>query len=700
MNDTMTRQGMRGFARAAALAVVAVSAGAELSAQQWRNAEERPKTNESFFRPLEWPDPTPTRAASGAPGARYWQQRADYVIRASLDTAAHRVTGSGRVTYHNNSPDDLAFLWLQLDQNNVSREHSRSYASAPALPERMSEQARAFLGAEPFDGGYTLTRVQLVRKGARGAKAAETLADAKYVVNGTVMKLLLPEPLKAGTSVQFEIDWSFTVPDNGRGAKEKVRDGWLYEVAQWFPRMSVYDDINGWQTDQYLGQGEFYLNFGDYDVRLTVPADHIVEATGELQNPAQVLTATQRQRLAQAMESETPVFIIRPDEVMTPASRPTMRGTLTWHFKATNVRDFAWVSSKTYVWDAAGFRYRPGQKPIALHSLYPRDAMPLWDKVSTKSIAQTMRTYGRMSFEYPYPKASNVHGPVFGMEYPMLAFCGARPNPDGTYTEALERALISVTIHEVGHNWYPMIVASDERKHTWMDEGLNSFLQYYAEQDWQKGYPSRRGPAKNLVGYMADTNQVPIMIHSDLIHKDFGNNGYSKPAGGLVMLREQILGPELFDQAFRTYASRWMFKHPQPTDFFRTMEEGAGEDLAYFWRGWFYTTHFNDQVLASVTMQPADSLIGTTARGRNYYRVRIDNKGGLLLPVKLAVTFADGTVRRMDLPADIWRQNERTHTHGFFADQPVTKVVIDPDAAMADVDTTNNVWTGQQRPTT
>jgi hypothetical protein len=694
--------------RAAVLAVaVAFAAPAGLAAQQWRNAEPGAKTNQSSFRPIEeWADPTEQRTAGGAPGAKYWQQRADYVIRTALDTVNHAVSGSERVTYHNNSPDALGFLWVQLDQNIESPEHSRARASQGALPEQLSEQARQFLGAAPFEGGHEISRVQLVRRatsgtsGAKRARTAERLVDADYVINGSVMKIHLPEPLKSGETVSFEIDWRYKVPDDGRGAKEKVKDGWLYEIAQWFPRMSVYDDVNGWQTDQFLGQGEFYLNFGNYDVSITVPADHIVDATGILQNPEQVLTLTQRQRLAKAYESETPVFIVRPEEVMTAASRPKTTGTLTWRFTAENVRDFAWVSSKTYVWDAAGYRYRPNQKPIALHSLYPRDAMPLWDSVSTKAIVQTMKTYGRMAFEYPYPKAVNVHGPVFGMEYPMIAFCGARPDPDGTYTEALARALISVTIHEVGHNWYPMIVASDERKHTWMDEGLNSFLQYYAEQDWQKGYPSRRGPAKNLVEYMRDTNQAPIMIHSDLIHRQFGNNGYAKPAAGLVMLREQILGPKLFDQAFQTYSKRWMFKHPQPADFFRSLEEGAGEDLAYFWRGWFYTTHHNDQAVAEVKSQSAQELIGDASRGRNYYRVKIDNKGGLVLPVKMAVTFSDGSTQRVDLPADIWRSNELTFTYGFFTDKTVTKVVLDPDEAMADVDTSNNTWSGGESPTT
>ncbi len=672
------------------------------SAQNWRNTDDDAAMNRSMFRYMdEWPDPNVYRNAAGMPGPEYWQQQADYVIEVELDTAAQRVTGSERVTYHNNSPNTLRFLFLQLDQNVRSREHSRSYATQDALPENVSQQYLDFVGLDNFDGGDEISRVQLV--GARGQ-----LTDADYRVNGTLMKINLPAPLASGEEIQFEIDWAFNVPNDGRGAKEKVRDGWLYEIAQWFPRMSVYDDVNGWQTEQFLGQGEFYLNFGNYDVSITVPWNHIVDATGELQNPEDVLTRTQRDRLKQAYTSEEPVFIVAADEVMTPESRPKTSGTLTWRFKAENVRDFAWVSSKTYVWDAAGYTYpqEPG-RTIHIHSLYPRDAMPLWDKVSTRATIQTMKTYGRMAFRYPYPKAANIHGPVFGMEYPMIAFCGARPAPDGTYNDALERALIGVTIHEVGHNWFPMIVASDERKWTWMDEGLNSFLEYYGQNDYARTYNgtywtqtddgtwpknTQRGPAKNIVGYMRDPNQVPIMTESDLIHRQFGNNGYAKPAAGLVMLREHILGEEAFDEAFQYYAQGWMFKHPQPADFFRAMEEGAGENMAYFWRGWFFSTHANDQAIASVGSQRADSLIGNTERGQYYYRVEITNEGGLVLPVEMEVTYVDGQKERFSLPVDIWRNDENTFTKGFFAPRAVASIVLDPDEAYADVNPDNNLW--------
>jgi hypothetical protein len=665
------------------MAVVTVLLPSAVGAQHWLH-DDSSRTNRSMFRPLDWPDPTDLRNAAGSPGARYWQQQVDYRIEASLDTVGYVITGSERITYHNNSPDRLRYLWIQLDQNVRSIEHSRSYKTQGALPEELSPRARQFLGQSQFDGGHNITRVQLVDAGV--------LVDTRYIINGSMMRVDLQSPLESGAAAQFEVDWNYRIPDTGRGGKELVSDGWIYEMAQWFPRLAVYDDVNGWQTDQFLGRGEFYLEFGDYDVRLTVPWNHIVDGTGVLQNPEDVLTETQRTRIAQAMNSEEPTFILGADEVMAPESRPARSGTLTWHYVAENVRDFAWVSSKTFVWDAAGFRYEPNGRLIEAHSFYPRDAMPLWDSVSTRAIIQTMKTYGRMAFEYPYPKATNVNGPAGGMEYPMMAFCGARPREDGSYTEGIAHALISVTIHEVGHNWFPMIVASDERKWTWMDEGLNTFLQHYAELDWDPNYPSRRGPAPNIVPYMRDPDQVPMMTASDLIHKDFGPNGYAKPATGLVMLREQVLGEQLFDAAFQEYSQKWMFKKPQPADFFRSIEDGSGELLNWFWRGWFYTTHFNDQALVSVTSQNAEELIGSADRGRTYYRIRVDNEGGLVLPLHMGITYEDGTSELIKLPVDLWRNNELTFTYGMFTDKTIVEVVIDPNQVFADINLDNNRW--------
>jgi hypothetical protein len=673
---------------------------AAAAAQSWLH-DDGSETNRSIFRPIEqWPDANEYRNAAGAPGHAYWQQQADYVIEAELDTDDHVLRGSERITYHNNSPDALPFLWVQLDQNTRSLANSRSYEIQEAFPERVSERMRQFLGLSQFDGGHELSRVQLVRDGR--------LVDADYRINNTIMRVELPEPVEPGGVVELEIDWSFRIPDFGRGAKEEVADGWIYEIAQWFPRMSVYDDVNGWQTEQFLGRGEFYLNFGSYDVELTVPWDHILDATGVLQNPEEVLTPEQIARLERAYTSEEPVFIRSADEVGDPASRPARSGTLTWHFKAENVRDFAFASSKAFVWDAAGYSYPGDDRVIAVHSFYPRDAMPLWDKVSTRATLQTLKTYGRMAFEYPYPKAVNVNGRVGGMEYPMVAFCGARPQPDGSYTDGLERGLISVTIHEVGHNWFPMIVASDERKWTWMDEGLNTFLQFYGEQDYAQTYcgeewtqneectfESRRGPAPNIVGYMRDPDQVPIMTESDLIHKDFGNNGYAKPATGLQILREDVLGPEAFDDGFQYYSRSWAFKHPQPADFFRSMEEGAGENMNWFWRGWFYSTHANDQAVAEVTAQDATELMGTTDSGRHYYRVTVENRGGLVMPLEIEATFTDGTTQRFDMPVDVWRNDELSFTKGFFSDKDLVSVTVDPDESFADIDRDNNTWTAE-----
>ncbi len=664
-------------------AVAALVPGA-VGAQHWLH-DDGSRTNRSIFRAIDWPDPTSVRNASGSPGDGYWQQQVDYRIDARLDTVEHKIYGSEHITYTNNSPDRLRYLWVQLDQNVRSIEHSRSYQMQAAFPTEISPQARRFLDLEPFDGGHDITRVQVLD--------GEVLKDTRFLINNTVMRVDLLTPLESGSSVELEIDWNFRVPDRARGSKERVNDGWIYQLAQWFPRLSVYDDVNGWQTDQFLGSGEFYLEFGNYDVKLTVPWDHIVDATGLLQNPEEVLTQTQLDRIAEAMRSEDPMFILRADEVLTLDSRPVHSGTLTWHYKAENIRDFAWVSSKTFVWDAAGFRYRPDDQPIKLYSFYPREAMPLWDSVSTREIVQTLETYGRMAFEYPYPKASNVNGGRGGMEYPMMAFCGGRPGPDGSLTDEAVNGLVTLTIHEVGHNWFPMIVASDERKWGWMDEGLNTFLEEYAELDWDAEFPSTDGEATEIVNHMRDPDQVPIMTAPDLIHRGGYETNYTKPATGLIMLREEILGPELFDAAFQEYSQKWMFKKPQPADFYRSMEDGAGELLNWFWRGWFYTTHYNDQALVSVTTQSAEKLIGDTERGQQYYRMQVDNEGGLIMPLYLGITYDDGSSETVKLPADIWRNNEQTFTYGFFTDKTVVQVLVDPDSVFADVNRGNNAWT-------
>ena len=662
---------------------------------QWLNADTSRKTNQSNFRAIEqWPTPNEYRTAGGAPGPKYWQQKVDYVIRATLDTVKHEITGTERVTYHNNSPTPLPYLWFQLDQN-VERPDSRAQLSSRPLPRglaQMSGQALRLLdltGEEAQQLGMRIGRVRIV--GADGSRR-----DTPHFVNGTSMRIELPAAVATGQTAQIEIDWAYVVPEIGRNtqrnARDKVKDGWEYEIAQWYPRAAVYDDVSGWVNDQFYSQGEFYQEFGDFDVTMTVPHDHIVRATGVLQNPADVLTATQRARLRQAWSSEEPVFIVRPDEVAKPASRPVGTAPLAWHFTAQNVRDFAWASSKTFIWDAMGFRYQKGGRLIELHSVYPRDALPLWDQYSTKAIRQTMVTYGRMVIEYPYPVASNVHGSVGGMEYPMIAFCGARPRPDGTFDPSLKWRLISVTIHEVGHNWFPMILASDERRWGWMDEGMNSFVQYYAEKDWDPNYPSNRGPAPKIVDYFKEVAQVPMMTESDLVYANYSPQAYAKPAATLVMLREQVLAPAQFDRAFHEYAQKWVFKKPQPADFFRTIVNGAGENLNWWWRGIFYTTYANDQALGAVQTQNAVDITGNTARGQYYHTITVEQKGGLVMPIQLGVTYDDGTSDLIKLPADVWRFNEKTFTYGFFSNKALSQVVIDPKEVLADVNRANNAW--------
>ena len=661
---------------------------------QWLNADTSKRVNQSNFRGLdEWATPNEYRTASGSPGPKYWQQQIDYVIKTSLDTVNHRVTGTERMTYHNNSPDQLGYIWLQLDQD-IDKADSRAALSARALPRTISPQARAFLfpDVQPTkDTGYTITRVQLV-------DAAGKKTDAATYHNGTQMRIDLAAPLATGKSASIEIDWSYSITEqsrNGRGGREKLKDGWLYEVAQWFPRAAPYDDVNGWQNVQFYGQGEFYLQFGNYDVSITVPHDHIVQATGQLVNPMEALTATQRARLATAMAGDTSVFIVKPEEINTPATRPVGTAPITWRFKADRVRDFAWSSFRGYAWDARGYRYKSDPKRlIELHSAYPREAIPLWSTVSTKAIATTMTVYGRMAFEYPYPVARNVNGPVFGMEYPMIAFCGGRPRADGVVTKQLEYTVASVSIHEVGHNWFPMIVATDERKWTWMDEGLNSFLEYYGSLEYDPKWPAAnlRGPARNLVGYMRVPNQVPMMTESDAIFANFGNNGYAKPATSLVMLRENVLGADAFDRAFREYSTKWMFKHPQPQDFFRSIVSGAGEQLNWFWRGMFYTTYANDQALGDVESQDAESLAGDKRKGEFYNRITVEQKAGLVMPLHLGLTFEDGSTDLVKLPADIWRNNEKRFVYGFFSKKALSQVVIDPNELFIDINRENNTW--------
>jgi hypothetical protein len=554
------------------------------------------------FRQLDELLPTPNtiRAASGAPGHAYWQQRADYSIRATLDEANRAITGAETVTYHNNSPDTLTYLWVQLDQN-IYKPNSDSRTGAtirsrdawdkPRGPDdgMKFDAMQSMMAARTFDGGFNIKSV----KDAGGA-------PLRYVINRTMMRIDLPQPLKPGAKVAFSVEWSYNINESkvlgGRSGYEKFDDkNDLFEIAQWFPRMAAYYDVTGWQHKQFLGTGEFTLEFGDYDVAVTVPADHIVASTGELQNPGDVLTAAQRQRLEQARTAKQPVVIVTQAEA---EAKEKTRATTskTWRFKAKNVRDFAWASSRKFVWDAQGFK-KDSTNVMAM-SYYPKEGNPLWEKYSTQAIIHTIDQYNKYSFDYPYPVAISVNGPVGGMEYPMISFNGPRPTKDKktgeiTYSKRTKYGLIGVVIHEVGHNYFPMIVNSDERQWTWMDEGLNSFVQYLAEQAWEENYPQSRGEPRSIVDYMKSAGQQPIMTNSESISA-LGPNSYAKPTAALNVLRETVLGRELFDFAFREYARRWKFKRPTPSDFFRTMEDASGTDLDWFWRGWFYTTDHVD----------------------------------------------------------------------------------------------------------
>ncbi len=555
-----------------------------------------------YFRQLEeWlPTPNGFRTASGEPGPSYWQQRADYQIDVRIDDDQQRLIGKVDIDYHNRSPQSLRYIWLQLDQNLFKPDSDGIQAAeAPTLDGRVSFDAlRSLLARESFEGGYKITRVE--------DKAGNELP---YTIVKTMMRIDLPTTIEPGQSAGLSIDYSYNIVDatliRARGGHEYFEKdkNYIYEIAQWFPRAVAFTDYSGWQHKQFLGRGEFTLELGDYDVNITVPADHIVSATGVLQNPAEVLTETQAQRLEQARGEKEPIFVVTPEEAkQNEASRS--KNTKTWKFHADNVRDFAFASSRKFIWDAVG--HQVGDQQVMAMSFYPNEAEPLWSQYSTHAIVHTLDVYSRYTFEYPYPTAISVNGPVYGMEYPMICFNGPRPEADGTYSEKIKYGLISVIIHEVGHNYFPMIVNSDERQWTWMDEGLNTFLQYLSEQEWEENYPSRRGEPADIVGYMQGGNQVPIMTNSESIHQ-FGPNAYSKPATALNILRETILGRELFDFAFREYARRWKFRRPTPADFFRTMEDASGIDLDWFWRGWFYSTDHVDIAIDSLQLFQIDA---------------------------------------------------------------------------------------------
>jgi hypothetical protein len=533
------------------------------------------------------PTPSERRLASGAPGPRYWQQKVDYEIHVRIDEKERMLHGRERIVYHNRSPHRLSYLWLQLEPNR-RQPHSDSNltGTAPDLEKKLPiGSLRRILASRSFEGGVTLDHV---RSGAG--------QELVHKVVRTMLRVDLPKPLAAGERFEFDIAWRYRINRkdevSGRSMCEwfEKDENYIFELAQWFPRLCAYDDTEGWQNKQFLGRGEFALEFGDYVVHITVPADHVVASTGVLQNADQVLSEEQRKRYAEGLASDKPRFVVTPAEAKS-NEKDKSQGQKTWTFAAKNVRDFAFATSRKFIWDVMG--QDVGDRRVACMSFYPNEGEPLWSRYSTHAIAHTLEVYSRHTVPYPYPVAISVNGPVGGMEYPMITFNGPRPEEDGTYSKRTKYGLISVIIHEIGHNWFPMIINSDERQWTWMDEGMNTFVQFLAEREWEKRYPSRRGEARWITGYMASRIQVPIMTNSEQILQ-FGNNAYAKPATALNVLRETVLGRELFDDAFQEYARRWAFKRPTPADFFRTMEDASGIDLDWFWRGWFYTTKHVD----------------------------------------------------------------------------------------------------------
>lgn len=646
-----------------ALAVVAgcastESGGGDNEVSYFRKREARPTA--SIFSPLDLPTPNSVRSAAGAPGEDYWQQRADYVIKANLDTETGAVTAKETVTYTNNSPDPLKFIWIQLEQN-IFRKDSLGSLTRPNASIAMNDSTT---------------------DGAVLESLTSSGSDLEYHVYDTLARIDLDTPIEPnGGTFEFDVAWHFNIPKRAfrRFGMEKVKQGTIYEIAQWFPAMAVYDDVHGWNTLPYMGSGEFYTNFGDYDVEITVPRSHIMAATGVLQNPEDVFTQTQLNRIAEARQSDDTVVIRTADEVKDPASRPAGDGPLTWHFKANDVRTFAWASSDAFIYDGCNL------DGVFVQSVYPKEATPNWEQ-STQMLRTSINGYNNRWFKYPYPEATNVNGPEGGMEYPMLIFCGSRKS---------ERGLYGVTTHEIGHNWFPMTVNTDERRHAWMDEGFNTFINYYSTAEWFEGEKGRRGSAGGFAGGMTRPNQAPIMTHADKLPRfSLGMTQYAKTSVGLVLLREQVLGPERFDAAFREYIRRWAFKSPRPADFFRTMENVAGDDLAWFWRGWFMETDNLDQAVETVEQTQDEKT------GQWVVTVPIFNLEDLVMPVTMKVTYEDASTEKVKLPVEIWYPSDRFE-QTWRSDKKVDKVEIDPENVFPDIDRSNNIaypaWNNYER---
>ena len=696
--------------------------------------------------------PNMYRTASGAPGPEYYQQKADYKINIELDYKNTKLYGQETVTYTNNAKESLDYMWMQLDQNQQSRK-----SLSPLVESNVTDPAASPKGfsrkylEEDFDGGFNIEYV----KDASGK-------PMKYTINQTMMRIELDKPLKYNEKISFSIKWWYNINnyrlDGGRSGYEHFdKDGNnLYVIAQFYPRMAVYNDVEGWQNQQFWGSGEFALPFGDFEVNITVPADHILEATGDLLNRSEVFTKAQLERYQLAEKTfDKPVVVVTQAEAEA-AEKGFSDKKKTWKFKATNVRDFGISTSRKFMYDAMAVKLAT-RNTMAI-SLYPKEGNPLWGEYSTRAVAHTLKSYSSHTFDYPYPKAISINAEDQGMEYPMICWNFGRPGPDGVTPERTKNGMISVIVHEVGHNFFPMIVNSDERQWTWMDEGLNSFMEYMALMEWDPKFPADRGPAKNIVPYMSGDQKglEPIMSNSESI-RQFGNNAYGKPAAALNILRETVMGRELFDYAFKTYANRWKFKHPTPEDFFRTMEDASAFDLDWYWRGWFYTTDTNDIGIKEVkkyfvSNEPSKETeeFLKTRRRRNriegpmvfmiadgsesykpslnkpfeikdskaldeyinqtfskeeqaklkspkyFYQVTFEKPGELVMPILVELTFEDGTTENHHFPAQIWRMNNKTANRTFATSKAVTKIVVDPKQETADVDVSNNTWPKQE----
>jgi hypothetical protein len=687
------------------------------------------------------PTPNEYRTGSGAPGPKYWQQKADYIISVELHEATNSISGSETITYTNNSPDVLKYLWLQLDQNILSEENSLATTTTGIIKD--SAAAKTFAKeVSDFKAGYNIKNVKTVDG-----------KELRHTVNNTMMRIDLPQPLRYGEKYSFAIEWSFNIVDRSifgqRSGMEFFPDdgNHIYTIAQFFPRMCVYDDYEGWQNKQYLGKGEFALPFGDYKVRITTPADHIVAATGVLQNPIEVLSKAELERFEKSKTSfDKPVIIVTQAEAVQ-REKTKSANKKTWEFHADNVRDFAFASSRKFIWDAQAVKLAT-KTPLAM-SFYPKEGNPLWEKESTKAVKNTLEVYSRHTIDYPYPVAISVHTASIGMEYPMICFNFGRPNKDGSYSTATRQKMIGVIVHEVGHNFFPMIINNDERQTTWMDEGINSFVQLLTEQERYPDLKWTRGKPSEMVPYLKGdkASMRPLMTNAEQVII-LGDEQYGKAATGLYMLRETIMGPELFDKAFKEYAERWAFKHPKPADFFRTMEDASAVDLDWFWKGWFYTTDNCDQAIdqvkwykmrkgeqglekRDVKVKKGDlaanrnennfenfnngpepfSLVPTDRRlngefasvvddnaimqkleNKNIYEVTLSNQGGLVMPVIIQWTYTDGTKEIERIPAEIWRVNEKKINKVFIKDKEVVNVMLDPHQELTDVDIQDNVF--------